>query len=141
MTCGACQHRDNMVVRVIDGDTIVVQVNGHPETVRLIGVDTPETKDPRKPVEYFGKEASRFTASPARPRPARTPAPMRMQVEAERKREKKEKKKKVVKGQPSLLCSISLAFLTAPFLLAVVTRSFSLLSLACWLIWPNVKSI
>src|SRR5271157_3490856 len=62
-TCGACQHPDNMVVRVIDGDTIVVQVNGHPETVRLIGVDTPETKDPRKPVEYFGKEASRFTAS------------------------------------------------------------------------------
>jgi micrococcal nuclease len=52
-----------MVVRVIDGDTIVVQVNGHPETVRLIGVDAPETKDPRKPVEYFGKEASRFTAS------------------------------------------------------------------------------
>ena len=52
-----------MVVRVIDCDTIVVQVNGHPETVRLIGVDTPKTKDPRKPVEYFGKEASRFTAS------------------------------------------------------------------------------
>jgi micrococcal nuclease len=48
---------------VIDGDTIVVQVNSHPETVRLIGVDTPETKDPRKPVERFGKEASRFTAS------------------------------------------------------------------------------
>ncbi|MGA7499502.1 MAG: thermonuclease family protein [Isosphaeraceae bacterium] len=62
-TCGACQHPDNMVVRVIDGDTIVVQVNGHPETVRLIGVDTPEPKDPRKPVEYFGKEASRFTVS------------------------------------------------------------------------------
>lgn len=61
--CGACQHPDNMVVRVIDGDTIVVQVNGHAETVRLIGVDTPETKDTRKPVEYFGKEASRFTAS------------------------------------------------------------------------------
>ncbi|MGA2706576.1 MAG: thermonuclease family protein [Isosphaeraceae bacterium] len=62
-TCGACQHPDNMVVRVIDGDTIVVQVNGHPETVGLFGVDTPETKDPRKPVEYFGKKASRFTAS------------------------------------------------------------------------------
>jgi len=27
----------------------------------LIGVDTPETKDPRKPVEYFGREASAFT--------------------------------------------------------------------------------
>jgi len=31
--------------------------------VRLIGLDTPETKDPRKPVERFGKEASQFTAS------------------------------------------------------------------------------
>jgi len=31
------------------------------ETIRLIGVNTPETKDPRKPVEYFGKEASAFT--------------------------------------------------------------------------------
>ena len=41
----------------------MVQVKGHPETVRLIGVDTPETKDPRKPVELFGKEASQFTAS------------------------------------------------------------------------------
>jgi len=51
-----------MVIRVVDGDTIVVQVKGHPETVRLIGVDTPETKDPRKPVQYFGKEASEFTA-------------------------------------------------------------------------------
>jgi len=51
------------MIRVVDSDTIVVQVKGHPETVRLIGVDTPETKDPRKPVEYFGKEASRFTAS------------------------------------------------------------------------------
>jgi len=62
-TCGACQHPDNTVIRIIDGDTIVVQVKGHPETVRLIGVDTPETKDPRKPVERFGKEASRFTTS------------------------------------------------------------------------------
>lgn len=31
------------------------------ERVRLIGVDTPETKDPRKPVQYFGKQASLFT--------------------------------------------------------------------------------
>ena len=44
--------------RVIDGDTIVLN-NG--EIVRLIGVDTPETKHPRKPVEYYGKEASAFT--------------------------------------------------------------------------------
>ena len=44
--------------RVVDGDTIILN-NG--ERVRLIGVDTPETKHPRKPVEYFGKEASAFT--------------------------------------------------------------------------------
>jgi len=47
-----------LVTRVIDGDTIVVEGTG---TVRLIGVDTPETVDPRQPVEYFGKEASDFT--------------------------------------------------------------------------------
>ena len=47
-----------VVTRVIDGDTIVVQGVG---TVRLIGVDTPETVDPRKLVEAFGREASDFT--------------------------------------------------------------------------------
>ncbi len=62
-TCGACKHPDNMVIRIIDGDTIVVQVKGKPVTIRLIGVDTPETKDPRRPVERFSKEASRFTSS------------------------------------------------------------------------------
>src|SRR5437867_2369962 len=48
------------VTRVIDGDTIEVSVAGVVEKVRLIGVDTPETVDPRKPVEFFGKEASGF---------------------------------------------------------------------------------
>ena len=47
--------------RVIDGDTIVVAVGGRNERVRLIGVDTPETVHPSKPVERFGKEASAFT--------------------------------------------------------------------------------
>lgn len=46
------------VVRVVDGDTVIVQINGKKETVRLIGLDTPEIVDPRKPVECFGKEAS-----------------------------------------------------------------------------------
>lgn len=45
------------VERVIDGDTIEVEEIGK---IRLIGLDTPETVDPRKPVEYFGKEASQF---------------------------------------------------------------------------------
>ena len=51
------------VLRIIDGDTIVVEINRIPEKVRLIGVNTPETVDPRKKVECFGKEASRFTSS------------------------------------------------------------------------------
>ena len=49
------------VLRVVDGDTLVVQVDGRKERVRLLGVDTPETVHPNKPVEYFGKEASAFT--------------------------------------------------------------------------------
>ena len=47
-----------VVERVIDGDTIVVSGG---QKVRLILVDTPETKHPTKGVEYFGKEASEFT--------------------------------------------------------------------------------
>jgi len=50
-----------LCTRVIDGDTIAVEKNGKKEKVRLIGVDTPETVHPSKPVEYFGKEASEFT--------------------------------------------------------------------------------
>ncbi len=50
------------VVRVVDGDTIVVRfANGKYEKVRLIGINTPETVDPRRPVQYFGKEASAYT--------------------------------------------------------------------------------
>ena len=52
-----------LCTRVIDGDTIIVRMNGIKVRVRLIGVDTPETKHPKKPVEYFGKEASAFTKS------------------------------------------------------------------------------
>lgn len=46
------------VLRVIDGDTIEVSLNGKKESVRLIGIDAPETVDPRKTVQCFGKEAS-----------------------------------------------------------------------------------
>ena len=47
-----------LVERVVDGDTIVVRDVGR---VRLIGVDTPETVHPSRPVEFFGREASAFT--------------------------------------------------------------------------------
>ena len=49
------------VERVIDGDTIHVRVEGKSRTVRLIGVDTPETVHPTRAVQYFGQEASAFT--------------------------------------------------------------------------------
>lgn len=50
------------VRRVVDGDTIVVDFpTGERERVRLIGIDTPETVHPKKPVEHYGKEASAFT--------------------------------------------------------------------------------
>lgn len=47
------------VTRVVDGDTIHVELGGRDETVRYIGIDTPETKKPGSPVECFGHAASR----------------------------------------------------------------------------------
>ena len=44
----------------MDGDTVVLLIGGKQTTVRLIGVDTPETVHPSKPVEVYGKEASAF---------------------------------------------------------------------------------
>ena len=46
------------VTRVVDGDTIHVDRAGRDETVRYIGIDTPETKKPDTPVQPFGPEAS-----------------------------------------------------------------------------------
>ena len=48
-----------VVVRVVDGDTFEASVNGEQETVRLLNVDTPETKDPKAPVECMGPEATK----------------------------------------------------------------------------------
>jgi len=49
------------VVRAVDGDTLEVALDaGAVETVRLIGVDTPETVKPGTPVQCFGPRASRF---------------------------------------------------------------------------------
>jgi micrococcal nuclease len=50
------------VIRVIDGDTVEVQFsNKAVATVRMIGVNTPETVHPNKGVEKYGKEASAYT--------------------------------------------------------------------------------
>ena len=52
------EHTYYRVVKVVDGDTLDVLMNGKPVRLRLIGLDTPETVDPRKPVQCFGKAAS-----------------------------------------------------------------------------------
>jgi micrococcal nuclease len=49
------------VARVVDGDTIVIVLNGEKERVRLIGANTPETVKPDWPIEPWGPEASQFT--------------------------------------------------------------------------------
>lgn len=51
------------VERIIDGDTIDVHVAGREERVRLLGIDTPETRVEDGPPECFGPEASAFTAT------------------------------------------------------------------------------
>ena len=51
------------VMRVVDGDTIVVSINGRTERVRYIGVDTPETVKPNTPVQCYGKKASQLNHS------------------------------------------------------------------------------
>ena len=49
------------VVDVLDGDTIVVARGTSRDTIRLLGIDTPETHHPTKPVQCFGPEASDYT--------------------------------------------------------------------------------
>jgi len=52
------------IVDAVDGDTVLARLRrGRVEKVRLLGVDTPEVVDPRKPVQCFGHEASAYTAS------------------------------------------------------------------------------
>lgn len=46
------------VTKVVDGDTIHVMLDGKDQTIRIIGIDTPETVDPRKPVQCMGQAAS-----------------------------------------------------------------------------------
>ena len=62
-TLGPAEPGYYRVVRVEDGDTITVRADGREERVRFIGIDTPETSDPRKPLQCFGKAATDFTAN------------------------------------------------------------------------------
>lgn len=49
------------IARYVDGDTIVVNMNGTKETVRFIGIDTPETHKPNTPVQCYGPAAAAHT--------------------------------------------------------------------------------
>jgi micrococcal nuclease len=49
------------VSHFVDGDTIAVDMNGSIETIRMIGVDTPETHKPNTPVQCYGPQAADFT--------------------------------------------------------------------------------
>ncbi len=58
VSCGAPPSGPPTLVEVIDGDTIAVDVAGNTERIRLLGVDTPESVDPTRPVQCFGPEAA-----------------------------------------------------------------------------------
>jgi micrococcal nuclease len=49
------------IERFVDGDTIVVDMDGKKETIRMIGVDTPETHKPNSPVQCYGPAAAAYT--------------------------------------------------------------------------------
>ena len=58
VTLSGCANPQVKVLQAIDGDTLRVFLDGKIEKIRIIGIDTPETKDPRKPVQCYGPEAS-----------------------------------------------------------------------------------
>ncbi|MCU1574359.1 MAG: nuc [Micrococcaceae bacterium] len=63
-TADTAEKADNgKVVRIVDGDTLVITIADSEKTVRLLNVDTPETKDPNKPVECLGPEATKYLES------------------------------------------------------------------------------
>ena len=56
--CASAARTPPTVAAVVDGDTIVVDFGSHDETVRLLGLDTPESVDPNRPEQCFGAEAT-----------------------------------------------------------------------------------
>jgi len=79
-SCAAESSRTTVVASVVDGDTLVIDFStGQSETVRLLGLDTPETVDPSRPEQCFGAEASAFAAELL---PPGTPVRLERDVEA-----------------------------------------------------------
>ncbi len=60
-TLGDSSVKTFQVDKVVDGDTIKIIIGDQKQTVRLLGIDTPEVVDPRKTVQCFGKQASEKT--------------------------------------------------------------------------------
>ena len=54
------------IISVTDGDTVTARINNKDYKLRMIGVDTPETVHPSKPVAFYGKEASDFSKNKLR---------------------------------------------------------------------------
>lgn len=52
-----------VVAHLVDGDTLDVRIGGRTERVRLVGVDTPESVAPNRPVQCYGAEASTYLAT------------------------------------------------------------------------------
>lgn len=65
-TAGAAERHKVQFDRAIDGDTLSIKQNGRKKTVRLLLVDTPESKKPNTPVQPYSLEAARFTESLAK---------------------------------------------------------------------------
>jgi endonuclease YncB( thermonuclease family) len=63
VTTQASQHQPGLyqIDHFIDGDTIAVKMNGTTESIRMIGVDTPETHKPNTPVQCYGPAAAAYT--------------------------------------------------------------------------------
>ena len=68
------------VVRVVDGDTLIAEVAGQELTIRLLNIDTPETKHPDHPVQCLGPEATAFLTE-------RLPAGTEIELEYDEERE------------------------------------------------------
>jgi micrococcal nuclease len=78
-TACTATRRGAYVHDVIDGDTLIIVIDRRREHVRLLGIDTPETKHPTKPVECFGPEAAAYLTALL---PAGTPVVAVRDVEA-----------------------------------------------------------
>lgn len=65
--CAPAPASPPVVASIVDGDTVVIDFGNGNETVRLLGIDTPESVDPSRPVQCYGAEATARLAELAPP--------------------------------------------------------------------------